>query len=456
MSGAAAVQEHRSAARAPARKRVVLIAYSYPPDPIVGAFRPAKLVAALRAAGHEVEVITARLPGETARLRVEEPGLRVHAIGHLPHPRHLYLHLKARLRRGGAATAGAAAPPTPAQAYAPPSAAASPARWKRYLLSLLRLPDDKQGFIPAAVRAALPLLRDGADLLYTTAPPFSAHLAGLLLKRLTGVRWVAEFRDPWADNPRRPAAVRSAAADALNRRLEARCLAHADHVVAVSEFTHARLSTRLGERAARQLSLVLNGIDHIEPPAAPAPAGRPLRILHAGSLNRDAQPFLAALAAVRARLGLPAGALQVEFLGRYGMLASPPLAELARRHGLEDAVVVTPWAEQAVAHQRIREADLLLLFFDGYAEAIPYKLFDYLGARKPILAVVDAHGEAAAMLRQVGGHFVVPANEAGAIEPLLEDALRSARAGAAAGDDCLLQAWSTRAQMQKLLAALQM
>jgi glycosyltransferase involved in cell wall biosynthesis len=434
------------------RKRILLITYSYPPDPIVGAFRPQKIVNTLLEAGHQVDVITARLPEERAPIRMQGPGLCVHTIRYVPNPRHLYLWMKGL--RGGGAPAAAKPSPTSGSSATVAGAKSIPS-WKRLLLSLLRLPDDVQGFIPAAVLAALPLVRQGVDLVYTTAPPFSVHITGLLLRRLTGTPWIAEFRDPWSDNSRRPAYTRSRVADAANRWLEKECLAAADHVVAVSEFTRRCLGEKMGDRARDDLSLILNGIDEIAPAPPPtAPAG-PFRIVHAGSLNRDIGPFLEALASVRKRLGLGAADLQVELIGRYGVPGTPRIPELTRRYALDDVVSVSDWIPQPEARAKIASAHLLVLFFDGYPEAIPYKLFDYLGIRRLILAVVDQDGEAASMLRRAGGHLIVNTNSREAIESALEAAVvAAAERPGASGDEAVLREWSTRNQMAKLLTVL--
>src|SRR5206468_3605430 len=78
-------------------KNLVLIAYHFPPDPAVGALRAAKVAHAFRAEGHRVDVVTARLPGETETRRTEDPALVVHPVTVLSSPRELFARLKARL-----------------------------------------------------------------------------------------------------------------------------------------------------------------------------------------------------------------------------------------------------------------------------------------------------------------------------------------------------------------------
>ena len=69
---------------------------------------------------------------------------------------------------------------------------------KRILDSFLLLPDENRNWIiPAVLRAASVIQKNNIEVLFTTAPPFSSHLVGLLLKKMFNIKWIADFRDPW-------------------------------------------------------------------------------------------------------------------------------------------------------------------------------------------------------------------------------------------------------------------
>lgn len=429
---------------------VLLVAYSFPPDPLVGSFRAAKVAAAFRAAGHHVDVLTARLPGESAPVRLDEPDLRIHAVRTIPNPRHLYIRLKSLLGRTKKAgdVSGLEGEGASRQ---------TASRWKRLVISMLWLPDEMQGFIPTALARSLPLMKRGVDLVYTTAPPFSDHLVGLALKRLTGARWVAEFRDPWTDNPEKEVLKQSWPAAVVNRWLERQCLKSADQVIAVAEATRELLARKLPPERQDRVKLVLNGIDQIDTIARPrAQNGRvqPFRIVYTGSFcaGRDPRPFLEALAELRTRKTLTADDIQVEFIGSHSY-EGLSMSEKVTALGLNDLVLFHDWMPQELARERMREADVLLLLFRDQRIQIPNKLFDYLGARRPILAMVDSGGEAARMLRAAGGHRLVfdaePASLGSALEELLGQPRTAARASSE--QEAVLEEWTTRRQMQKLL-----
>jgi glycosyltransferase involved in cell wall biosynthesis len=441
--------------------KILMIACSYPPDPFVGSFRADKVARAMRDAGHEVDVITARLPDERAALRVDEPGLRVHTVRERAGPLSLYRHLAQRLRRNGSGQN--TGPAQPVSFTAPGTSDVGAAgtrkvpRWKRYLLSAVWMPDDRQGFIPAALRRARPLMQNGIDLIYTTAPPFSDHLVGLILKRRSEVPWAAEFRDPWIENANRHAYLRSRGMDAVNRFLERRCVSRADRLVAVSQGTADLLRAKLPARERHKVLLAMNGIDNLMPEHEVRAGSGAVRVAHIGNCygSRDPRQFLRAFAAVAHRRQFTATEVQVEFIGNCRSYRGESLQQMVAELGISDIVRFADWMPQSEARARARAADLFLLPFPQERGIIPNKLFDYLGLRKPILAFVHPEGEVAHMLRQLNGHFLVTDQSQDTAERMIEIALATARCTVVGTrGQTLLDDWTTHSQMRQLLSQL--
>jgi glycosyltransferase involved in cell wall biosynthesis len=441
--------------------KILMIACSYPPDPVVGSFRAAKVAQALRDAGHEVDVITALLPDERSALRVDEPGLRVHTVRERAGPLSLYRRLVRRLRRNGTGQNFAQADPASGGARDTSDIGAAGKRrvpwWKRYVLSAVWVPDDRQGFIPAALRRAQPLMRTGIDFIYTTAPPFSDHLVGLILKRRSGVQWIAEFRDPWIENASRRPHLRSRGMDAVNRYLERRCVRRADRLVAVSEGTADLLRAKLPTRERHKVLLAMNGIDNLIPGHEVRAGSGAVRVVHLGSCygSRDPRPFLRALAAVTHRRQLAGTDVQVEFIGDCRTYRGESLQQLVAELGMSDIVRFADWMPQPDARARAHAADLFLLPFPQERGKIPNKLFDYLGFRKPILAFVHPEGEVAHMLRRLNGHFLITDQSQATAERVIDRALDTVRdADVEAQDHAILEDWTTEVQMDRLLREL--
>ena len=146
--------------------------------------------------------------------------------------------------------------------------------------------------IPAAIRI---VRREGIDVVLTTSPPGSVHFAGAAAKRVTGVRWVADLRDPlFANQQRRADTFATRARQSTNERLARLVAARADAVTCVSEAIADEVRS-LGARG--RVQTIANGCDFEDFAGIEyRPASR-FRITHTGSFfgRRDPRPFLQAL-----------------------------------------------------------------------------------------------------------------------------------------------------------------
>lgn len=428
---------------------VVLLAYHFPPSKEVGGLRAAKVARALRDAGYRVIVITARLSGETGKVRLEEPGLVVQVVTPQRNLRELYASLKRRRSSQAFDPTGVSEEP---HAYTAPSTVPF---WKRLVFALMWLPDDKQGFVIPAIRAARKHIRSRDTAVYTSAPPFSSHLAGWRLKQKTGVKWIAEFRDPWTDNPWKPYHVRTRITDALERLLERRCLKAADLVVVVSEGIERVMGPKMKGRSDALL-LIRNGIDRLLSGAARRTDGGPFRVVHVGSFyhGRDPRPFLKGLALLRTRSPLTPKDIEVKMVGECRWFDGASIERVVADLDIADLVRFEDWIPHEMAQELVNNADLLLLLAQNQPDQVPNKLYEYLGARRPILAFADRGGESARMLERVGGHFVLTEDS----PEFAAEALAAALATRGASNESrvdLLESWTSARQMRCLVDAME-
>lgn len=267
----------------------------------------------------------------------------------------------------------------------------------RRLASALVLPDSYAGWRPFAVRAALEVAgSERVDALYSTSPPESTHLAAADVRRRTGLPWVADFRDPWMNlhllEP--PTALHAR----IHRRMEASVCARARVVVATRWH-----ESMLRERYPRaDVTRVSNGYDGEELEGLDGgPADGPMRIVHAGMLTqkRSAVAFLEALAAWLARAPEARGAVRAEFLG-------PREDENERavdRLGLGEVVRFRDTVSHAETLRIERAAHVLLLIKHAnprYDGLVPGKLYEYIGLRRPVLALAPP-GEARTLVESL-------------------------------------------------------
>ena len=210
------------------KRRLLALAYYYPPENEIGAARPDRFVRYLRRAGMDVTVVTAAAlpPGRTRDVdTVHAPGLRK--------------------SRNGQATAA------PQATRSIRLAAVALHGAERLILPY----DDRMGWLPYAYAAAAPCI-DRGTILFSTHPPTVTHLTAMALKHRYGVPWIADFRDPLWGNPYRTS-QRAAMLDPLLERLT---IETADAVIANTEAAGAELRRRY-PLMAEKVHVIWNGFD---------------------------------------------------------------------------------------------------------------------------------------------------------------------------------------------------
>lgn len=277
----------------------------------------------------------------------------------------------------------------------------------------------------ARVASALHRLRH-FDALLTTSSPDSAHLLGLWLKRRTGIPWIADFRDPWT---RRMAyAPPTAWHERLHHHLEREVLLYADAVVVTSEETRLDFLSRTQALPPEKIVVITNGFDEEDFAAAAAQPERPDTtgaILHAGQLNpeRPIEPYLRGLREYLAMPEVPSLPVSVFAGGHYDADE-----EAVRRMGLEEKIRFLsnrPHLESVADCLRARVLLLLEQPSERGALILPGKIFEYLRARRPILALVHPKGAAARLIRELEAGVVVDPSEPAAIARALRTLLVS-------------------------------
>jgi glycosyltransferase involved in cell wall biosynthesis len=309
--------------------------------------------------------------------------------------------------------------------------------------SFFLVPDTYIGWQPFALRAAREVIaRDPPQALLSSAPPETNHIVGLQLARETGLPWVADFRDPWFGlHLRKPPTAWHARRHA---QLEAAVLGRASAVVATTLWLHDLLAAR-APRPLPHLRVIRNGFDAADfaapaPPHGAASGGSaaqatprtttgPLHLAHTGmlTLTRSAEGLLAAIARLHAHDPSLRGAFQVELIGARESRndAAAAAAELA------GCVHVRDYVPHRAAIAAMQAADVLVLIKHlepRYSGLVPGKLYEYMGAGRPILGLVP-DSEAADLIRDLGWGEVVPPDDPEAIAAALQRLLALKRQG---------------------------
>ena len=265
--------------------------------------------------------------------------------------------------------------------------------------------------IPAAIRIAK---REGIDAVITTSPPVSVHFVGAAVQKATGARWLADLRDPLVANPHRRADTLGTKARQATAEQVARLVSrNADAIACVSDAIAEEVR---GFEARGVVRTIPNGCDFDDFAGLEYHPAERLRITHAGSFfgRRDPRPFLQALH----DSGLDVVA---RFVGDF----RDSDHEWAESLELGDRLELVRYLPHVEALRFQRDSEVLLLLVpdaDGRGRGVlSGKVFEYLAAGRPILAVVPPDGAAADLVRETGAGVVVAPDDVPGIRAALED-----------------------------------
>lgn len=414
--------------------RVLFISYSFPPNMEMGAYSCAQIARYLPLYGWEPVVLTVK------EKYVDDPYLKhddedrvsdsdlVIRTYKFPHPSDIYRRFKSRRLAGKLSRDSDQKAVSPTNG--PKDSSARTAR--DLLLSLSSVPDKYNGWLIPAVAAGLrAIMQTKAQAIYSSAPYFTSHLAGYSLALLTGLPWVAHFRDPWMTGllaELRPNDI----CFKINRALERMAVSRADAVVCVTEEHAALMRAAYDQMAASKFFVVMNGFDGLEwqeaieslPPDERQTANSPrkFRITYAGNLymKRNPAPLFRALRTLIDSGEMGRDEASVELIGLCESSEGRNMADLISEAGIEGCVEMIGRLSHSETLRRLLQSDLLLLLAEGLVVQIPGKTFEYLKTRRPILALTS-EGAVSNLLRRTGGAWVVsPDDQPGIINAVRE------------------------------------
>lgn len=369
----------------PGSMRVLLFAYYFPPMGGIGSLRALGFARHLPAAGVDVSVIAPKTGSYGLDPSLAEPaGVRVVRTGSLE-PAVL-------LGRGGRAGAPSGGP-----SATKGSSAGIKGRLRRLVHRVLYIPDANIGWVPKAIAAAK---REAAafppDVVLSSSPPFSCHIAASITARKLGVPHVGDFRD-FFSSQRLFGGLR----EKIDTRIENRVLGRIVDYTAATEGVREIVRTRARGRGMT----ILNGYDEEDfgPMLEVPPAREPFTFVHIGTTyagRRDPRPFFRSVKT----LATEGREFRVRFVGA----PDPDLEAIAVEAGVADRCDFAGFTTHEAAVAEMRRAGALLLFLWAEDGSIAHgtvagKTLEYLRAGRPILYLGPDVGETPDLLRELGG-----------------------------------------------------
>jgi glycosyltransferase involved in cell wall biosynthesis len=299
-------------------------------------------------------------------------------------------------------------------------------------LGITAIPDRWASWWLSAVPMGLRLIRKyRPSVIWSTYPIATAHLIASTLHRVSGIPWVADFRDIMTDDdyPPQPRLRRA------YRWIERGVVRDAALVVQVTASARRIYLERYPTLSSVTCRMIPNGYDEEDFSALSIRGGvlpaLPLRLIHAGliySEERDPRPFFRALARLRRDGIISPERLRVDLKGAG---SESYFGRLIQELGIGDIVFLSP---RVPYHEALREcgeaAGLLVLQGPSCDGQIPAKTYEYLRLGRPILALTTETGDTAGLVRECGGATVVDLMDEAAIYealPVFLDALEKGR-----------------------------
>ncbi len=244
------------------------------------------------------------------------------------------------------------------------------------------IPDARKYWVKPSVKFLTNYLKNNpVDVIVTTGPPHSIHWIGLNLKNDLGIKWVADFRDPWSQWDVLPRLRTSDYAMSVHRKLEKKVCANCDLLITVSP----RLQ-KMYAPLCKEVRTVTNGFDFDDKLTTSKP--EKFRICHAGLLNqtKNVKTFWKVLQDLCAQHEGFRQDLEITLAGNI----SNSILEGLANSSLRDNVVNLGYLSHSDIYKLYRESFVLLLFLNQTPSApflLPGKLFEYLQTRRLILTL---------------------------------------------------------------------
>ncbi|KKR33245.1 MAG: Glycosyl transferase, group 1 [Candidatus Gottesmanbacteria bacterium GW2011_GWC2_39_8] len=297
---------------------------------------------------------------------------------------------------------------------------------KRFFVRLMLF--DFGWILSACVRGAKIVKNEEIDILFSTSPNPEAHLVGLCLKIVTGRPWIADFRDPWTalDIFYTPGYFKRG----IDRLCEKIVVTTADHITAISRTLAKNLNKLRNCRNKNNVSVVYNGYDKddFDEVDDTASSAHPFTITYLGTwgTGRSPESFLRAMGKLLIQCPNIKKQIRVNFVGevKFDQQMHALIEQVILEENLNGVVNMIPFLPYKRGLNLLMHSDVSLLvvsLFHSRVGCLSSKLFEYMNAGKPILALAPFESEEAQIILAAGAGQVVAPEEVNAISNKIKE-----------------------------------
>jgi len=268
----------------------------------------------------------------------------------------------------------------------------------------LIIPDAKIGWKHYAVKAGKKIIKEEKiDLILATSPPHTVQLIAKKLAKSTGLKWIADFRDPWLEMLRNQDNERNVLTKYFDSKLEKSVLQKAGILISISPDMAKLLVTKTN---GKKYYVIPNGFDETDFTKIEKVSNKNFTIAYTGIINNTRVPFVF-LKALQ-KLIYEDKLKNIKFV-IAGRTCNEFVAEV-QKNNLQNFVEEKGFIPHNQSTIILQQADLLLLVIDNIPNNKGFltgKIFEYLGARTPIFAIGPVNGNANEIIKNTNSGEMV-------------------------------------------------
>lgn len=281
----------------------------------------------------------------------------------------------------------------------------------RFIRGNFFIPDPRKGWNKYALKEADTLIKEeNIDTIITTGPPHSTHLIGRKLKKKYGLKWICDMRDPWTDIYYYKDLLHIPLVKKLDAKLEKKVLSECDKIITVSSGLKDIFVNKSEEINADKIHIIPNGYDECDFKTNDRNKNNKLTVAYVGTMAEiyEPGPFFDAFER-SLQNGIP---LELKLVGKV----SPPILEELRNRSCSKEVNIVGQVAHEEAIRHMQSADILLLLIPNTTDSkgiLTGKFFEYLAAKRPIIAHGPKNGDIDKILKHTMSGELFDFNDTG-------------------------------------------
>lgn len=278
----------------------------------------------------------------------------------------------------------------------------------QYIRANYFIPDARKFWIRPSVKFLKKYVSENTiDMIITSGPPHSMHLIGLELKKQLGVKWISDFRDPWTEIDYFNQLPLTKKSVEKHQKLEQEVLKNADAVLVIGETMKEKF-----QKLSNNIYIITNGFDGSDLKTEEIQLDKNFTITHVGLMNADRNPkvFWKVISEICNTNESFLNDLEIKLIGKVAVEVDTSI----KQYKLKKVKKITYRLHEEVQKYQL-QSQVLLLAVNNVPSAkgiLTGKVFEYLQAKRPILAIGPTDGDLAAVLKETNSGIIINFNDA--------------------------------------------